>query len=496
MQLATCLEGVTYRALYDESAYPQGVDAVDITSVEFDSRDAGAGAMFCCFPGQKTDGHKFAASAYEQGCRVFMCEHDLREAGQLPEDAADAICVVVEDTRFSMAVASANFFEHPERELKIIGVTGTKGKTTITHMVQCIMAEAGYKVGITGSLGARIMFGDETLSRKMAHTTPEAPEIFGILRWMADEGVEYVAMEISSHALWQNRVWGIHYMVGVFTMMGLDHIGIGGHPNYEHYVASKKKLFSRCDAALQCADDPYSEEFRAATTAPVIETYSFSEASNITSSLSPFHIGFDAFGGHFEVPLAGDVTVSNAICAMKICKLAGVDVSNDVAARGLKKVRITGRFEVVPTKRKDVTFIIDFAHNRCSLDASIQAIRDMNPKRIVCLFSCIGDRMQLRRKEMAESVKAADVIILTTNDPGFEDPDAILDEIESYMGDTPHIRILDRTEAITWACEHAEPGDVVLFEGKGHEHFFIEKGVRSYYCERDVIEAVCGLPED
>ncbi len=495
MQLATCIEGLSCRVAFDCAAYPQGVDGIEVTAVIYDSRAVVPGAMFCCFPGQKTDGHTFAAAAYEAGARVFLCEHDLCEAGQLPEGATDAVCVVVEETRLAMAIVAANFFGNPQRSLKVIGVTGTKGKTTISYMVESILREAGKKVGVMGTLGARIIYGDETLTKEMEHTTPEAPDTFAILRWMADNAVDYVVMEVSSHALWQHRVHGIHYISAGMTIMGLDHLGIGGHPSYEHYVASKQLLFTRCDTAVLNAEDEYFDAFRAACTAPTVVTYSFDEASNVERSSHPLQISFDALGQRFTLPLPGDVSVRNALCATKMCMAAGVDVPVEVAAKALSKVVIPGRFEVVPTAREDVMFVVDYAHNRVSVEAACEALRAMNPKRVVCLFGSIGDRMQVRRKELAEASKKADFVVLTSDDPGFEDPQAIADEIEGYLGDTPHVKIVSRWDAVAWIGENAQPGDMVLLAGKGHEQYINMNGEHLPFSEREILQRVCGMPK-
>ena len=493
--LGACMEGIGYRAIYNPDVYGEGIAEVPVSAVCYDSRAVGPDALFCCFPGQKTDGHAYAASAYANGARTFLCEHDLISAGQLPPEATDAICLVVEETRLAMAVAAANFFGNPQRGLKIIGITGTKGKTTISYMVEAILRAAGYKVGVMGTIGAHIVTDEGTLTHPMEHTTPEAPDSFAILRWMADNGVDYVMMEVSSHALWQHRCYGIRYVVAGMTVMGFDHLGIGGHPTYEHYMQSKQLLFTRCDTAVLNADDWKYAEFRAACTAKSIVPYSFSEATDIVRSSHPLQTSFDALGTHFVLPLPGDVSVANALCAVKMCMAPGVDVSLEIAARGLANAVIPGRFEVVPTAREDVMFVVDFAHNRVSVEAAIDALRAMGPKRVVCLFGSVGDRAQMRRRELAEASRKADFVVITSDDPGFEDPQAIADEIEGYLGDVPHEKIVDRWEAVEWVALNAQPGDMVLLAGKGHERFMDIAGKRYPFSEREILQRVCGMPE-
>ena len=494
--LGACLEGVACTPVYDAGVYPNGIAAVPVSAVCLDSRAATPESLFCCFAGQKTDGHTFAAGAYALGARVFLCEHDLIAAGQLPADATDAILIMVEETRFAMAIVSANFWGNPQRELKIIGITGTKGKTTITYLCESILRAAGRRVGIMGTLGARILNEDgSALSRELEHTTPEAPETFEVLRWMADNGAEFVVMEVSSHALWQHRVYGIRYVSAAMTVMGVDHLGIGGHPSYEHYVQSKEILFTRCDTAVLNAEDWAYPQFREACTAPICVTYSLDEATNITRSSHPLQVTFDALGAHYVLPLPGDVSIRNALCATKLCMAAGVDVPPQVAARGLAGVVIPGRFEVVPTAREDVMFVVDYAHNRVSVEAALDALRSMNPKRLVCLFGSIGDRMQVRRRELAEASKRADFVVLTSDDPGFEDPESIAAEIEGYLGDMPHIKIISRWDAVAWIGKHAQPGDMVLLAGKGHEYYINMNGYHYPFCERDILQETCGMPE-
>lgn len=486
--LADCLEGVEYRAVFDAAAYPGGIANVQVASVCFDSRVAAPGVMFCCFAGQKTDGHDYAGAAYASGARVFLCEHEL--SAVLPDDARDVILLIVPDTRLAMAQVSANFYGNPQRELTILGVTGTKGKTTISYMVEAILTAAGKRVGVMGTLGAHI----GSVWRELEHTTPEAPETFATLRWMADNHVDYVIMEVSSHALWQNRVYGIHYAVAAMTVMGVDHLGIGGHPSFEHYMHSKQLLFTRCDTAVLNADDPYFEDFRAATTAPRVVTYALAEASDIERSSHPLQTSFSALGARFTIPLPGDVSVRNALCATKMCLAAGAPL--EACVEGLRHVVIPGRFEVIPTAREDVMYVVDYAHNRVSVEAAIDALRSMNPKRVICLFGSIGDRMQIRRRELAEGSKKADFVVLTSDDPGFEDPEVIADEIEGYLGDMPHMKIVGRWEAVAWVAEHAQPGDIVLLAGKGHEHYINIQGKHLPFCERDIIQQVAGMPRE
>ncbi|MBR3257669.1 MAG: UDP-N-acetylmuramoyl-L-alanyl-D-glutamate--2,6-diaminopimelate ligase [Eggerthellaceae bacterium] len=498
--LAEVMEGIAYRAAYSAEVYPEGIGGVEVSGICLDSREAAPGALFCCFAGQKTDGHTFAASAYGRGARVFLCEHDLAEAGQLPDGADDAICLVVGETRYAMAQASANFWGNPQRELKILGITGTKGKTTIAYMVEAILRAAGHITGIMGTLGAAVRRGNgpdlDVAVREIDHTTPEAPQTFEMLRWFADSGCEYVVMEVSSHALWQHRVLGIHFISAGMTVMGVDHLGIGGHPSYEHYMQSKELLFTRCDTAVLNAEDWAYPQFAAACMAPNVMTYSLEEASNIVRSAHPLKIAFDALGTHFEMSLPGDVSVRNALCATKMCMAPGVDVVPEVAAKGLADVVIPGRFEVIPTAREDVMFVVDYAHNRVSVEAAVDALRAMGPARVVCLFGSIGDRMQVRRRELAEASKKADFVVLTSDDPGFEDPESIADEIEGYLGDMPHVKIVSRWDAVAWVAEHAQPGDMVLLAGKGHEHYMNIKGEHVPFCERDILQRVCGLPKD
>lgn len=481
--LSQLLSGIEYTAEYDKTVYPDGINGLFVPSVCNNSEKAEAGALFICLKGARADGHDFAGKAYLRGARIFICEHKI----PLPDDA---VLLIAESARRAQSFIVPEFFSHPEKKLKIIGITGTKGKSTVAYMTAHILNKSGRKAGIIGTCG--IVIGENT--EPTENTTPEFLGFFRALGKMADAGCEYAVAEISSQALMLGRVDGIRFFAAAMTNLSSDHIGVGEHPDFESYKSCKKLLFSRCDTAVFNSGDRYFEEFSACASCPYL-TYSLYAGADFSSDeIIPcknvpgvsFRILCREGNYRVSLPLPGGFSVCDALAATALCSLAGVSVKT--AAAALSDVSVPGRFEIVSTPLENVMFIIDYAHNGESLRAALGALREYNPKRLICLFGSVGCRTQIRRKELGLAAENADFCILTSDNPDTEPPENIIGGIAENLGDTPYVSFTDRTEAIKYAVKIAQPGDIVLFAGKGHERFQLVNGKRIPMCERELIE--------
>ena len=475
--------GIAFSASHtDLSAW----DGISLSALVYDSRRAAHDTAFVCMPGARVDGHDFAQAVYEAGCRIFFAEHPL----DLPDDALVIVC---EDTRASLPYLADAFFDHPQRELTVIGITGTKGKTTVANLIASAANDAGLPCGTIGTIG--ITYGDTLLPT--VNSTPESYEIHRALRLMADAGMKAVAMEVSSLALVRHRVDGIRFSVGVFTNLSEDHISPIEHPDFEDYKNAKLRLFSMCDFALISADDPSSSEVIAACRAPY-QTFGFAEAAdhraaNIAPWRSEAALGItfdylhDGVTHRASLRLPGDFNAHNAVCAVAV--LAHLGLSCEDILPSLARAAVPGRLEIVDAF-DDCTVIIDYAHNEMSMRSLLTTVRAYKPRRILCVYGSIGDRAQHRRRELAEVTgDLADYAIITTDNPGYEDPEAIVGEIASYYTDDmcPHTVIADRERAVLHALSMARPGDVLLFCGKGHETYQLVRGLHVPFSEKAII---------
>ncbi|MBE6656874.1 MAG: UDP-N-acetylmuramoyl-L-alanyl-D-glutamate--2,6-diaminopimelate ligase [Ruminococcaceae bacterium] len=461
-------------------------DSISLTALVYDSRRAAADTAFVCMPGARLDGHDFAQAVYDAGCRIFFAERPL----PLHDDALVIVCP---DTRAALPYLSDAFFGHPQRELCIIGITGTKGKTTVANLIASAANDAALPCGTIGTIG--ITFGDTLLPT--VNSTPESYEIHRAFRMMADAGMKAVAMEVSSLALVRNRVDGIRFDIGVFTNLTEDHVSPIEHPDFEDYKNAKLRLFSMCDFALISADDPITSDVIAACRAPY-QTYGFSDhadfrAENITPWKSDTALGltFDLFcSGKTQTAslrLPGECNAHNAVCAAAVLMRLGI--AEDLILPALAKATVPGRLEMVDAF-DDCTVIIDYAHNEMSMRSLLETVRMYKPRRILCVYGSIGDRAQHRRRELAEVTgDLADYAIITTDNPGYEDPEAIVGEIASYYTDDmcPHTVIADRERAVLHALSMARPGDVLLFCGKGHETYQLVRGLHVPFSEKAII---------
>lgn len=462
----------------------------EVTDIIYDSRKVVPGSMFVCISGAVTDGHAYAAEAVRAGAWVLLVEKDV----ELPE-GADVTVVRVQDTHYAMAFVSAAFFGNPAREMKIIGITGTKGKTTTTYLVKSILEHAGRKVGLIGTI--EIIIGDTRIHAD--HTTPESYLVQKYFRQMADAGCDTVVMEVSSQGLMLHRTQGFTFDFGIFTNLEPDHIGKGEHRDFEDYLHCKSLLFQQCRVGIVNHDDAHWEAVTEGHTC-ALETYGIDtkadlKAENITflREAGSLGMGFDVTGlMNLPVQIAtpGKFSVYNALTAIAICRHFGVQ-EEDVRA-ALLAARVKGRIEPVKVS-DDFTLLIDYAHNAMALKSLLGTLREYQPHRLVCLFGCGGNRARSRRYEMGEvSGRMADLTIITSDNPRTEEPQDIIDDIKTGIGKTDgkYVEICDRKEAIAYAISHGEPGDIIVLAGKGHEDYQEINGVKYPMDERVLIQEI------
>ena len=456
---------------------------IDIKDIAYDSRKAGEDIVFVCLEGAFADGHKFARSAYEKGSRAFVCSKDV----DLPDDA---IIIKTENTRSALAKMSCSFFRNPSKDIKVIGITGTKGKTTVAHIVKFALENAGVMCGIIGTVGA--FYGDTVLPT--VNTTPESYELQKMLRLMADGGCKAAAIEVSSLGLKAHRVEGTEFAYGVFTNLYPDHIGTNEHASFEEYAFWKTQLFPMCQKAVINIDDPFSENVIDACTCPVITYGSDEKADFCLTSMqkeklgSRLAMGFEAVckgrKESFCVALPGDVNAYNSLVAVAIAEDMGL--CKDEYKKGLEKVFVKGRGEIVETG-EDFTVIIDYAHNGVSLKSIIETAESYEHNRIISLFGSVGGRTECRREELGTvSGEMSDLSLITSDDPDREDPRKICEEIASYCKGE-YVIIPDRAEAIHYAMKTAQAGDIIILAGKGHENYMKINGEKIPFNERDEV---------
>ncbi len=481
MRLTQLLERLRYEV-------SQGSDGINVTELINDSRKVTEGSVFVCIRGAVSDGHAFARDVAEKGAAALVVEKDV--------DVPQNVTVIrVEDTRYALALMSAAYFGYPAEKLKVIGITGTKGKTTTTYMVKSILEGVGHKVGLIGTIEALI--GGKSIPAN--NTTPESYTIHKYFAEMVEAGCDSVVMEVSSQGLMLHRTAGIMFEIGIFTNLGEDHIGPNEHKDFEDYKRCKGILFTQCRLGIANVDDPWYEDvFKSATCK--VETFGFTEkadlrAVDIEHITRPGYLGvryhvsglmdFDV-----EIDIPGDFSVYNSLTAIAVCRHFDVPVEN--IQKALKVAKVRGRIEMVKVS-DEFTMMIDYAHNAMSLESLLHTLRDYRPERIVTIFGCGGNRSKTRRYEMGEvSGRMSDFTIITSDNPRFEEPQDIIDDIITGIQKTDgeYIAVCDRKEAIRYSIEHGRPGDVIVLAGKGHETYQEIKGVKYDMDDRVLVKEV------
>ncbi len=468
-----------------------GDPEAEVGEVVYDSRKAAPGAVFVCMKGTKTDSHDFIPQAVKAGVRVFVVERGLKElSGPLP---GETTVFQVKSGRQALARLSAARFGHPAEKMTCIGVTGTKGKTTTTYMIKAILEAAGKKVGLIGTAGAVI--GGQTYAT--VNTTPESYELHQYFARMAEAGCEYMIMEVSSQGLKMHRVDGITFDCGIFTNISRDHIGPDEHADFEEYLYCKSSFLDLCRVSLVNRDDEHFQQITEGRGGKILtyglENQADFKGTSIRYVAEPDFVGLEfAVEGQMDldvrVNIPGRFNVYNALAAASVCGL--FELPGESICHGLEHLYVNGRMEIVHTSAR-CTVIVDYAHNAVSMESLLETLREYQPRRLVCVFGCGGNRSKDRRYSMGEiGGRLADLCILTADNSRYERPEDIIEDIRGSVEKTggDYVVIPDRREAIEYSIRNARQGDMIAVIGKGHEDYQEINGVRYPFLDRQVIE--------
>ncbi len=479
MRLEQILTDIEYKIL-------QGTLDKDVADIAYDSRKTVKGGMFVAIQGTVVDGHNFIESAVEAGAEVIVVEKETDVENK------DITVLLVENGRKALSLMSAAYFDYPAKKMITVGITGTKGKSTTEHMVRDIIEKSGKICGIIGTVGA-FMNGRSVPTE---HTTPESYELQKLFAMMVEEGCEYMVMEVSSQGIKMDRVAGIEFDYGVFTNISPDHIGPGEHENFEEYLSCKAELFRRCKTGIINRDDEHYDDIVKHATCPIV-TFGTSEEADMracdirhVSKGGELSMEFHAEGaleGEIVVGLPGRFNIYNALCAA--CTGVALGMPKEVILHALEHVKVQGRVEVMPVS-EDFSVLIDFAHNGVSSESVLSTLREYNPHRIVSIFGCGGNRSKVRRYEIGEVIgRMSELAIITSDNPRRENVMDIIEDIKVGMAksDGTYVVIPDREEAVAYALEHAEKGDMIILLGKGHEEYQEINGVKYHYSDREAI---------
>ena len=456
-------------------------DELEITGVSYDSRLTKPGDLFVAITGYALDGHAYIPAAVKNGAVCVVCERPPQE--EIPY-------VLVPHSRRALAVLGVNWFDHPAEKMTMTAVTGTNGKTSTTYLLKAVLEQAlGAKVGLIGT--NQNMIGHEVLETE--RTTPECFELQKLFRQMLDAGCTHVVMETSSHALYEGRTHGIRFDVGIFTNLTQDHLDF--HETMENYCDAKAILFQNSAAAVCNADDPWTERLlrNAACDTLLYSVQADSDLKAEDVELAADHVAFTAVTKAERVPIRvgipGGFMVYNTLDVLGAALKLGVPLEK--SAEILATVpHVKGRVEVVPTPGKDYTVLIDYAHSPDGLENVLKSVRGFAKGRTVAVFGCGGDRDRTKRPKMGRiAAELADFVIVTSDNPRTEEPDAIIREILAGMegSTTPYVVVTDRVEAIHYAMDNAQPGDVITLCGKGHETYQVVGHEKRHMDEREIV---------
>lgn len=474
MNLKQILQNLNYTIL-------KGTDNIEVGKIEYDSREIKSGDVFFCIEGYNTDGHKFIESAVKNGATAIVCQ-------KRPENLPDCSVIMVDDTREALAISSASFYGHPADKMKLIGITGTNGKTTSTYIIKSILEQAGYKVGLIGTIANYI--GDK---RVPSHrTTPESLELHRLFRQMVDEGIEYCVMEVSSHSLYLKRVFGITFKEAIFTNLTQDHLDF--HKTFENYYNAKLILFNNSQNSIINMDDTYGKRIYEDVKNNKI-TFSMNSDSMLKAENIELHsrgVEFDIVSNndreHISFNLPGKYNIMNAIGCAAACLNDGIALS--VIKRGLESMLcVPGRCEIV-TKNYNLGFeiIVDYAHTPDGLENILKTAREFTKGRLISVFGCGGDRDRTKRPIMGRiGSELSDFAVITSDNPRSEEPHKIIEEIVTGVYKDNYLVIENRREAIKKAMEIAKKNDVIVIAGKGHEDYQILRDKTIHFDEREII---------
>ena len=476
MKLRELLQGV---AVLEIHADPE----TEITSIAYDSRKAVPGCLFAAISGFASDGNRFIPMALEKGAAAVI-------TARKPEE--DVPYVLVASDRLALARTACNFYGNPARSMKLIGITGTNGKTSVTLLLKSVLEQTrGAKVGLVGTMGN--MIGQEAIASD--RTTPESLELQQLFARMRDAGCRYAVMEVSSHAIALDRIGGVHYDVAAFTNLTEDHLDF--HKTMDAYCDAKAELFRRCDRAVVNQDDPYASRILGAAACPVLTVSAHSEAGLYAKDIALHAQGVEFTAvcaeetAHVAVPIPGRFTVYNALTVLGVAKQLGISLSECAEAMG-KVSGVKGRIEVVPTPGMPYTVLIDYAHTPDGLEKVLLSVRDFCKGRLIAVFGCGGDRDPMKRPIMGKiGVKNADIAVITSDNPRTEEPMAIIEDI--LKGVSPDMGeytvIEDRRKAIRYAMDIGKKNDIIVLAGKGHETYQDIGGHKYHLDEREEVQS-------
>lgn len=472
-------------------------DAFQVDKIAYNSQNADEKAIFVAICGESADGHNFIGDAFKRGCRIFVVCRKLKE---LPKDS---LIITVSDTRIALSHMSSVFFDEPSKKLRVIGITGTKGKTTIANYTAQILNKCGVNTGVIGTNG--IFYNGR--NEKTINTTPESYEIHRILKNMVDEGVKCVCMEVSSGGLKMNRVAHVSFYIGLFNNISPDHIGPKEHPDFEDYFQSKASIFKLAESGIVNIDDEYGAVIKESICKDAKTVSIWNENADYIAvpveEEKKTHIGAefqciikrDEGEEKFNVKLQspGEFTIYNALCALSIADM--LNISPQQAASELRDVKVEGRMQIIDDL-KGVNIVIDYAHNKVSFENLFDSLKNFERKRTICIFGAQGGRTMLRRRELGEIAgQFCDIVIVTSENPDFEDPMKIIDDIAEHIDDKKCkiIKEIDREKAIEIGIDISMEGDLVIVAGKGHEDYILIEGERIPFKDEIAIQRAIKL---
>ncbi len=466
---------------------------IDIKHIECDSEQVKPDTMFVAIKGFETDGHEYINSAIENGATAILAQSDIDKKilMKIPDNVT---IIITKDTRHGVAIAAANFYKNPSRQFKLIGITGTKGKTTTSFMTKSILEKEGKKVGLIGTIASYI--GDKKIDEN-DRTTPESIELQKMFYNMQKAGCDVVIMEVSSQSLKLHRVDGCDFDIAVFTNFSEDHISEKEHPDMQDYFNSKLKLIEMSKVAYVNADDLYTAKIPNMFKEKEIYTYGIDNYCNmlakditITNTYVDFKMKLGIKNERVKAFIPGRFSVYNALAA--ICIGLKLNCTPEKIKEALLEVKVPGRSELVENN-KDLTLMIDYAHSPESLENILQAVKSYTRGRVIVVFGCGGDRDKAKRPIMGQIAgNIANFTVITSDNPRTENPDEIISQIEEGMKKTKgkYITIVDRVEAMKYAIEMAHKDDIVVFAGKGHETYQIIGHKKNPFDERVIINKI------
>ncbi|MCB2359322.1 UDP-N-acetylmuramoyl-L-alanyl-D-glutamate--2,6-diaminopimelate ligase [Clostridium estertheticum] len=476
MKLRKIMENINFNLI-------KGDIDIDIKEIQYDSRKVKKGDVFFAIEGYNLDGHKYIQSAINNGAVAVVCQKDI-------EDGLDIVVIKVEDARRTLAISAANYYENPSRSMKMIGITGTNGKTTSAFMIKAILEQNGYKVGLIGTIA-------NFIGKKKIHTertTPESLELHELFKEMVDSNVDYCVMEVSSHSLSLDRVYGIEFCESIFTNLTQDHLDF--HKTFENYFNAKLKLFKLSKTSVINIDDEYG-----AKVYNLIKNSKLSFALNHTADIMASNIKMHSRGSKFtlkykessfdiELNIPGNYNVYNAIGCIAVCLNQGIEIP--VIKKALQKVQVPGRCELVENKHNlGFEIILDYAHTPDGLENILETAREFTKGKLISVYGCGGDRDKTKRPIMGRiGTNLSDFSFITSDNPRTEDPLEIIKDVVRGIEKNNFEIIENRREAIKRAIESATTGDIIVIAGKGHEDYQILKDKTIHFDEREVISEI------